>query len=91
MLCRPASDAVATSFELVQRNLVHARLGIDHSRGSMKARPLHRVNCREAFVEDAGDDAEERGSESRPSSRARRERQTTTVEQIGRASCRERV
>src|SRR3989454_4231694 len=60
---RPTSDAEPSSFELLERNLVHARFRVDDVGGCMKPRAPHRGSGGKAFVEDARDDREERGPE----------------------------
>jgi hypothetical protein len=76
----PTPDATPPSFKLVERNFVHTRLGVDHVRGSVEARAVDGGARRQALVEDARDDSQECGPESRPSGRARRERETVAVE-----------
>jgi hypothetical protein len=76
----PASNAEAARLEFFERSFVDTRLCVDHLRSGVEARTLHSGVCSEAFVEDAGDDAQECGPETRASGRATHERQPVVVE-----------
>src|SRR6476469_7569970 len=76
----PASNAEATRLELFERSFIDARLCVDHLWSGVESRTVHSNVCSEAFVEDAGDDTEECGPETRASGGATHERQPVTVE-----------
>ena len=56
------------------------RLRVDHLWSGVEARALHGGFRRKALVEDAGDDTQERGPETRSPGCATRERQAVSVE-----------
>jgi hypothetical protein len=76
----PASNAEPARLELFERSFIDTRLCVDHLWSGVEARTLHGCVRSKAFVEDAGDDTQERGPETRASGCATHERQPVTVE-----------
>src|SRR4029077_16168084 len=61
---RPAPDLESPSLEPGERSLVHARFCVDDIGSGVEACAFDGSVRREAFVENAGDDAEKRGPET---------------------------